>query len=147
MDDKSDHQRLRDLDEWLSRKSYHLLRENEEKKKAERYDQNLDDEAKRLQNEQLSEDIKSRQQDRKLKEKYVDRIFKYLNWYTIGVFVILVIQVVVYIWQKIVGENAGEAFVFGDWVLVALIGSIATGVFTSVNAVMKGLFGMEQPKN
>lgn len=143
MSDQSD-KLLQNLDKWLGIRSRHLSKKNEAVRKAKSDAQTVKNRAKELQNEMLSEINEGLKLDRKLKEDCAERIFKYLNWYTIVVFVILGIHGTVYIYQQFWGKGEGTVFVFDSWVLVALIGSIATGVFTSVNAVMKGLFGSDK---
>ena len=129
MNKQSDYQ-IQDLNERSDSLHPKIPKESAEEKRAKNDAQILKNRARYLQNQKLFENIKSHQLDRKLKEDYAERIFNYLYVYSAVVLFILLVH--------------GFFGVFGDWVLVALIGSIATGVFTSVNAVMKGLFGSEK---
>ncbi|MCF6305056.1 MAG: hypothetical protein L3J33_06760 [Rhodobacteraceae bacterium] len=83
-----------------------------------------------LEDDRLREEIANLKSDRKLREKYGDRILRFLEWYAIGVGALIVLSGVSFI-----------PFSLPETALVTLVGSTAIAAIGLVGFVAKGLFG------
>lgn len=82
-----------------------------------------------LQKQHLEEELNNKKQDRELRKKYADMIFRYLLSYSIFCAVVLLSQAIV-----------PNKFSLPDNVLVALVGGTAVAVVGLVGWVVRGLF-------
>lgn len=81
-----------------------------------------------LEDQRLLEEIKNLKSDRELREKYADKIIRFLEIYSavVAVFVFL--------------HGFGMKFILPDEVLITLVGSTAVAAIGLVGFVAKGLF-------
>ncbi|MBL4596712.1 MAG: hypothetical protein JKX99_09070 [Robiginitomaculum sp.] len=83
-----------------------------------------------LEDDRIREEIANLKSDRQLREKYGNRILKFLEWYAIGVFLLILLSGFSHI-----------PFSLPDNALIALVGSTAIAAIGLVGFVAKGLFG------
>ena len=90
----------------------------QEKQKAESYKEEL-----------KKQEIEDRKSNRKLREKYANRMFFYMWIWSAVVFLILIFSGFQWCY-----------FQLDKWVLITLIGSTTISIFTIVRAIIEGLF-------
>ena len=84
---------------------------------------------KELRNELKLQEIEDRKSNRELREKYADKMFRYMRiWSSIVIFIL------------VLSGFQFLGFQLDKWVLITLIGSTTVSVFAIVRAIIEGLF-------
>lgn len=104
-----------------------VVREDKEKLEQQKIKETI--KQLKLKNEKLSEEIKDKQQDREQRKAFADKIFNFVIWYLLAVFLLLFFT----------GSSMFK-FTLSESILLALLGSTAISIIGVFNLVAKYLF-------